>query len=80
MGPKKKIKVREFVGDVRSGIDDSALMLKYDLSEHQLQKVFQKLLDADFITDVELWERSRLSESGITRAFLEAQKAVDELD
>lgn len=80
MGLKRKIKVREFVGDIRSGIDDSALMDKYDLSENQLQKVFQKLLDADFITHVELWERARLSETGITKAFMDAQNAIDELD
>lgn len=78
--PKKKIKVKELVADIRSGLDDPRLMFKYSLSESELQKVFQKLLEADFITNVELWERSRLSETGITKAFLEAQRAVDELD
>ena len=77
---KKKISVKEFVGDIRENMDDATLMYKYGLSENQLEDVFQKLVDINFITHVELWERAKLSETGITRAFLEAQKAVDELD
>jgi hypothetical protein len=64
---------------MRSGIDDPALMRKYDLTDKQLEMVFQKLIDADFITALELWERSRLSDTQITKAFVEAQKAIDEL-
>jgi hypothetical protein len=64
---------------MRSGLDDPALMRKYDLTDKQLEMVFQKLIDADFITALELWERSRLSDTQITKAFVEAQKAIDEL-
>jgi hypothetical protein len=64
---------------MRSGMDDVSLMVKYDLSERQLEQVFQKLIDADFITSLELWERSRMSDTQITKAFVEAQKAIDEL-
>lgn len=60
-------------------MDDPALMRKYDLTDKQLEMVFQKLIDADFITALELWERSRLSDTQITKAFVEAQKAIDEL-
>jgi hypothetical protein len=77
--PIRKVKAKEFVKDMRSGIDDPALMRKYDLTDKQLEMVFQKLIDADFITALELWERSRLSDTQITRAFVEAQKAIDEL-
>jgi hypothetical protein len=76
----KKIKVKEFVADIRAGMDDPTLMRKYGLSEKELENVFQKLVEVDFITNVELWERARLSETGITKAYLEAQRAVDELD
>ncbi len=55
-------------------------MRKYDLTDKQLEMVFQKLIDADFITALELWERSRLSDTQITKAFVEAQKAIDELN
>jgi hypothetical protein len=77
---KKKIRVQEFVADINAGVDDRGLMAKYDFSERELMKVFQKLIDADFITKVELWERSKLTETAITRAYLEAQEAMDELD
>lgn len=77
---KKRIRVREFVADINAGMDDPGLMNKYDLSERQLHKVFQKLIEADFITSVELWERAKLSETTITRAFLDAQQAIDEVD
>jgi hypothetical protein len=77
---KKKLKVKELVADIRAGMDDPTLMSKYGLVEKDLERVFQKLLEADFITNLELWERSRLSDTGITKAFIEAQKAVDELE
>lgn len=79
MVQKRTLKARELVKDMRSGLDDWALMRKYQLSERELQQVFQKLIDADFITSLELWERSRLSDTQITKAFVEAQKAIDEL-
>jgi hypothetical protein len=77
---KKKIRVHEFVADINAGIDDRGLMAKYGLTDRELKKIFQKLIEANFITDVELWERSKLSETGITKAYLEAQEAIDELD
>lgn len=61
-------------------MDDPALMRKYKLSHNQLEKILEKLVEADFITVVELEERSKLSESQITRAYVDAQKAIDELD
>ena len=66
--------------DLRSGLDDGEIMEKYQLSPIQLENVFGKLVDADFITVVELHERARLSESQVTRAFVEAQRAIDELE
>jgi hypothetical protein len=76
----RKIKAKEFIGDLRSGMDDPSLMEKYSLTPEGLQKVFEKLIEADFITVLELHERARLSETQVTRAFVEAQRAIDELD
>ena len=73
------IKAKEFIQDLRSGMDDPRLMLKYSLSHGGLQKVFEKLIEADFITVLELHERARLSDTQVTKAFVEAQKAIDEL-
>jgi len=77
---KVRIKAQEFVADLRSGLDDAALMRKYGLSEVGLGRVFDKLIDADIVTLDELWNRSMVSESQITKAFVEAQQAIDELD
>lgn len=75
----RQLKAKELVKDIRSGMDDNELMRKYDLSASQLESVFHKLIEADFITSLELWERCRLSDTQITKAFVEAQKAIDEL-
>jgi hypothetical protein len=77
---KRRIAAREFVADLRHGLDDSELKQKYDLTDVGLGRVFDKLIDADLISLDELWKRSVLSDSQITRAFVEAQSAIDELD
>ncbi|MDQ7782008.1 MAG: hypothetical protein RDU20_03955 [Desulfomonilaceae bacterium] len=74
------IKAKEFIQDLRSGMDDPTLMHKYDLNYDGLQKVLEKLVDADFITVLELHERARLSDTQVTKAFVDAQKAIDEID
>jgi predicted transcriptional regulator len=74
------IKAKDFIQDLRSGMDDPTLMLKYNLSHDDLQKVFEKLVEADFITVLELHERSRLSDTQVTKAFVDAQKAIDEIE
>lgn len=77
---KRKINAKELVEDVRAGMDDGAMMRKYNLSPEQLEMVFEKLVEADFITMQELYERSKVTDSQITAAFVEAQRAIDELD
>jgi hypothetical protein len=77
---KHRINANEFVADLRRGVDDQQLMMKYRLTEPMLGKVFDKLIDADLLSLDELWKRSMLSDSQITRAYVEAQKAIDELE
>ena len=77
---KKRINAKELVRDIRYGFDDNDLVLKYDLTPAQLEKIFGKLVEADFITVVELHERAKLSDTQVTRAFVDAQRAIDELD
>jgi hypothetical protein len=76
----RKIKAQDLVKDIRDGLDDHALMKKYSLNSQQLDQLLGKLVEADFITVVELHERARLSDTQVTRAFLDAQRAIDELD
>jgi len=76
----EKIKAKDMAKDVHSGMGDTLLMQKYSLNPKQLEGVLRKLLEADLITHMELYERTSLSDSQITRAFVEAEKAVAELD
>jgi len=41
--PERKVKAREVVADIRSGMDDSALMEKYKLTPRGLQNLFDEL-------------------------------------
>jgi len=55
-------------------------MKRYALSEMELHKVFRKLVDAGVIDEMQLFMRTSLSDSTITKAFVETQCAVQELD
>ncbi len=77
---KRKIKAKAFVMDLRNGMGDRELMEKYALSESQLQKVFQRLVDAGAIDEMELFMRTSLDDSIIIKAFADIQRPVGELD
>ncbi len=77
---ERRIIAKEFVRDLRLGLDDGALMQKYRVSEVGLGRVLDKLIEADLLTVDELWSRSQLSDTRVTRAFVEAQEAIDEID
>ncbi len=63
--PKKTINAKEILADIKGGMDDSALMEKYQLSEKGLQSLFKKLVDAGVLKQREQDERpSEPEESG----------------
>ncbi len=76
---KVKISAKKMVRDIEDGVGDYALMEKYRLTAKQLEKVLRALVQADLITHMQLYERTTLSESQITRALMEeeAQAAED---
>lgn len=76
----KKIRAKDFAKDIYSGMGDTLLMEKYRLNPKQLQGVLRKLLEADLITHLQLYERTSISDSQITRAFVEAQKTTAEMN
>ena len=76
---KRKIKAEPFVTDLRSGLDDGELMEKYSLSESQLHKLMRKLIDAGALDEMELFMRTYLSDSFMTKAFGGARCAMDEM-
>jgi hypothetical protein len=76
---KQKIRAKPFVRDLRNGMGDRELMEKYALSESQLRKLLHKLVDAGAIDEMELFMRTSLSDSTITRAFVDTQCAMEEM-
>ena len=76
----RKVKATDVARDVKGGMGDTLLMGKYHLNPKQLESVLRKLVEADLITHMQLYERTSLSDSQITRAFVESAKAAEELD
>ncbi|GEM_PF-1077188 len=59
---KRKLRVTEVLTDIRAGMDDFALMRKYDLSTHLLQSLFEKLLEAGVLERAEFTRREAIVE------------------
>jgi hypothetical protein len=62
-----KVSAKEIVKDIRSGMDDAALMKKYQISAQGLRILYKKLLDMGAITEAELSNRTLASDK--TMAF-----------
>ena len=77
---KKRIFANAVAADVHAGMGDTALMEKYDLNAKQLERVLRRMVDAGLIDHMQLYERTRLSDSLITRLFLDRWRASRELD
>jgi hypothetical protein len=60
MGKKRQISGRQVVDDLRSGMGDSELQAKYDVSQKALQRILEKLVSHNAITHSELCEISSL--------------------
>ncbi len=76
---KKKIKAREFVADLRTGMDDDALAAKYSLTSDQFHRLLRMAVDSGLIDREELYSRISHSKTAVTRAFVEMREAVEEL-
>jgi hypothetical protein len=77
---KRTLKAKAVVQDVHAGMGDSLLMKKYQLSAKQLETVLRRLVEADLISHLQLYERTSLSDTQVTRAYMETQQAIQELD
>jgi hypothetical protein len=54
---KRKLKPKDLLRDLRSGVDDATLMTRYALSAQALQSVFSKLVNVGMLTQAELDDR-----------------------
>ena len=77
---KRKIDGRAVAKDVLAGLGDTKLMRKYSLTAKQLEAVLKRLVDMDLIDHMQMYERTSLSDTMITRAFVESQRAIEELN
>jgi type IV secretory pathway TrbF-like protein len=77
---KIKLNAAQFLDDIRSGMDDETLMLKYNLIQRHLQTAFRKIIEKGLITPLELCNRLKVTKSQVREAFLEMGKAIRELD
>ncbi len=68
---KRRIDAKEALADIRCGMTDRALMKKYAISAAGLQSLFQKLLEAGLIEQLEIDERASLSERTVEIAISE---------
>lgn len=75
-----RVKAKKVVRDIQAGMNDVLLMEKYHLNPKQLHHVLGKLVEADLITHMQLYERTQLSETTITKAFVETANAISELN
>lgn len=76
----RRISAREVLGAIRSGMDDQSLMIKYDLSYRQLQRLFRKMIGAGYVTPLEMAQRLCITESQVTEVMDLAHRAIVELD
>jgi hypothetical protein len=77
---KRTIRAKDVAKDIEQGMNDSDLLAKYELTPKQLEKVLRKLLDVGLITHMQLYERTQLSDTQVTKAFMDSQAAIHELD
>jgi DNA-binding HxlR family transcriptional regulator len=77
---KRQLQAKLIVKDINDGLNDSQLMEKYTLTPKQLEQVLRQLLDQDLITHMQLYERTQLSDTQITKAFMDTADAIRELD
>jgi DNA-binding HxlR family transcriptional regulator len=76
----RKIRANELVKDVTCGLSDPALMAKYRLQPNQLEFMLRKLVEAGRVTETQLVERTRITSTSITKAFVDVYQSLRELD
>jgi hypothetical protein len=61
-------------------MDDDALMVKYNLSYRQLQRLYRKMITGGYISAMELAQRLCVTTSQVTETLGAMKKAIQELD
>lgn len=77
---RRTIRATDLVKDVTSGMTDTMLMQKYQLEPKQLEYMLRKLVEAGRITETQLVERTSITSTSITKAFVDVYQSLRELD
>jgi len=74
---KRKINLKDFLADLRSGSTTKYLVTKYNLDAKKIEEICRKLNRSELTAALELWEGGKLSDTQFVRAFSEVKKALD---
>ncbi len=77
---KRKIETQSFLRDLRLGMSEDDLTLKYGLSRVQLFEEFRKLVSAGAVDTAELYMRTPLSDSFIIEFVAESVLGAQDCD
>ncbi len=77
---RRTIRASDLIEDITSGMTDPMLMDKYQLTPKQLQFMLRKLVEAGKITETQLLERTSVTSTSITKAFVDVYQSLRELD
>jgi hypothetical protein len=78
--PGVRISAKQFLADIKSGMDEEALMIRYNLVPRQLQSAFRQIINAGLVAPLELSNRLSITKSQVREAFVDVGKAIAELD
>ena len=76
----RKIQASQLLKDIQSGLSDIEIMERYDVNSKQLSYLFQKMVEAGLVTNKQLEQRTSLAETSVTKAFVDVQQSIEELD
>lgn len=68
--PKRTLNAKDVLDDIKAGLDNAALMGKYQLSEKGLESLFKKLKDGGVLKQEELEERTPKPEKAAETAWI----------
>jgi hypothetical protein len=81
VSPKLRIKAKDIIADLRSGITEAALMTKYNISSEALQKALTQLLEDGYISQAEYdWRPTEYYDDVIIESMRELPRLKLDLD
>jgi hypothetical protein len=77
---KAKADPEKIYKDIKMGMDDSSLMIKYNLSARELQDALREIIRTGLATTLELSKRLSITKSQVSEAFIHSAKIGGEFD